>query len=131
MADVTLTGVRKDIIIDQGSTVDIRFTLRDEDDNPLDMTGYDLRMQVRSDYPSTSTLINCTLANGKLAWVDQDLGQFQLLLSPSDTTSIRFPADSPEQLDAVYDMEIVAPTSPPGTQKPWYGAFSIKREVTR
>lgn len=131
MTDIVLTGVRKDIIIDQGSSVDIRYTLRNEDNLPLDMTGYDLRLQVRTDYPSTSTLINCTIANGKLAWVDQDVGQFQLLLGPSDTTSIRFPVDTPEQLDAVYDMEIVAPTSPPGTQKPWYGTFSIKREVTR
>ncbi len=131
MADVTLTGVQKDIVVDQGSTVVITWELRNADNSPLDMTGYNLRMQVREDYAATTTLINCTLANGKLEWVDRSAGTFKLILSPSDTSVIRFPRETPDRIDAVYDMEIEAPTTPPGTQKPWYGTFSIRREVTR
>ncbi len=131
MADINLSGVRKDIQIDQGSTVEIIYELRDQDSLVLDMTGYDLRMQVRESYSSASTLLNCTIANGLLAWVSQSTGKFRLFLSPVDTMSIRFSKDSPDTLEAVYDLEVTAPTENPGTSKPWYGSFVIQREVTR
>lgn len=131
MADINLSGVRKDIQIDQGSTVEILFELRDQDNLPLDLTGYDLRMQVRESYSSSSVLLNCTLANQKLSFTGQSIGKFRLFLTPADTTSIRFSKDSQDLFEAVYDVEVAAPTESPGTTKPWYGSFVVKREVTR
>lgn len=130
MADISLTGVRKDLEIVQGNNVTINFELRNTDDTPLDMSAYDLRLQVRETYASTSTLINCTLMNGKLAWVSQANGTFKLVLTPSDTSSLRFSSASPDVLEAVYDLEVIAPTAL-GVFKPWYGSFTILREVTR
>lgn len=131
MADISVLGVRKDIEMHQGNTLIINFELRDQADLPLDMTGYDLRLQVRQTYASTSTLINCTLANGKLAWISQTEGTFKLNLAPVDTTALRFSAESPDVLDAVFDLEVTSPNAALGTFKPWYGNFTILREVTR
>ena len=131
MADISLIGVKKDIEMKQGDNVLIVFELANSAGAVLDMTGYDLRLQVRSSVSATSTLINCTIANGKLAWVTQATGRFKLVLTPADTSSLRFTADSPDVIEALYDMEVIAPTADPGTQKPWYGAFSIFREITR
>lgn len=132
MADISLIGIRKDIEVSQGSSVRIVFELRDENGAALDMSDWDIRSQVRATYTSTSPLINCTLQNGKLAWVSRPTGKFALEILPSDTASLRFPADTPESYEAVYDIEVVAPVNDPrGTSKPWYGTFTILREVTR
>ena len=129
MADITLTGIEKNITIDQGSTQDIHFQLFDEAGAVLDMTGYDLRFQVRD--VNGVVKINGTIANSKMAWITQAQGKFKIFLIPSDTTSLQFTKDSPTLLECVYDVEVVAPTAIPGTQKPWYGTFNIKREITR
>lgn len=132
MANINLLGQRKDIQVAQGSTIEVVFELRDQDDLVLDMTGYDLRMQVRRtiDAPG-SPLINCTLANEKLAWVAQASGKFRLVLAPEDTSSLQFSKDSPDLIEGVYDMEVVSPAPALITVKPWYGSFTITREVTR
>jgi hypothetical protein len=127
---ITLTGVQQDITIQQGSSVEIEFQLRDENDDVLDMDEYDLRLQVRKSYgASGSALINCTLANEKLDWVTRSDGKFKLVLAPSDTSSILFAADSADVLEGVYDMEVITPAG--AVSKPWYGNFTILREVTR
>lgn len=132
MADISLLGVQKDIAIVQGSSVRIEFELRDEANAVLDMTGWDLRLQVRPSYASTDRVINATLANEKLEWIDATLGKFAFVLAPTDTSSIRFPKDTPDVYECVYDMEVAAPVgNTHGTSKPWYGVFSIQREVTR
>jgi hypothetical protein len=129
MSDIILTGIEKNITIDQGSTQDIQFQLFDETNAVLDMTGYDLRFQVRD--LNGVVKISGTIANGKLAWVTQALGKFKIFLIPTDTTSLQFTKDSPYLLECNYDIEVIAPTAVPGTQKPWYGTFNIKREITR
>lgn len=132
MANISLLGVPVDIEIHQGSSVSIVYELRDENGVPLDLTDWDLRAQVRQSFSSSSTLINCTLANSKLIWVNRTAGKFALELLPIDTAAIKFAQDSPESLSAVYDIEVIAPiTSEYGTTKPWYGNFTILREVTR
>lgn len=128
---ISTYGIEESIEIFQGDTNEIFFTLANADGSPLDMTGYSLRLQVRNDYSSTSTILNCTLQNGKLAWVNQSIGKWKLILHPTDTSSIRFTADSPDVLVGVYDMEIDSQTTSPGVKKPWYGSFTIHREVTR
>lgn len=129
MTAITLSGLQRDITADQGSSIQINFALTNQVGAPLDLSGYTLRLQVRKSYADSSTLINATLANGKLVWVSQAGGTFYLLLSPTDTNSVRFPTDTPELLEAVYDLEIESPTG--FVSKPVRGAFNLNREVTR
>jgi hypothetical protein len=52
---------RYSFIIDQGSTVDFRIEYRDSSNNPVDLTNYQSRMQIRPSKES-STII-CTLSS--------------------------------------------------------------------
>lgn len=117
------------ITMDQGSTLIYDFTLKDENNAAFDLTGFDARLQVRRTYGDTSTLVSCTLANGKLVLSDAVAGELTLTLAPSDTSAIRFNAANDESLEAVYDLEIQSPASK--VYKPARGTFTLNREVTR
>lgn len=127
MASIDFAAQENDITMDQGSALTLKIQLK-ASNVPINMTGYDLRMQVRRSYSDTTTLINCTLANGKLSWIDAALGKFQILLAASDTSSIRF-LSGEDTIDGVYDLEITDVSG--NTTKPMKGSFSINREVTR
>lgn len=133
MANIVLTGIKKPITMVQGKTVEIHFEMKDELGQPLDMTGYDLRFQVRPSYDSTSTWLNGTTANGMIDWVSQAAGKFRLYIQPTDTNSgkIRYTKDEPDSVTGYYEVEIDSNTTFPGTYAPWYGSFTILREIVR
>lgn len=117
------------ITMDQGSSLDYSFYLQTEDGDPFNLSGYDVRMQVRKSYGSTSTEINATLANGKVALENAAGGHLKVVLLPSDTSSIRFNGVNDESLECVYDLEIISPVGQ--VWKPARGTFTLNREVTR
>lgn len=129
MADISLVAVTKDIEMDQGSSIEIPFAVT-RSSVVLNLTGYTLRAQVRSSYAAAgSPLINLTQANGKIAFVSASLGTFKIVLAPSDTINLQFTKDSPDVINAVYDIELISPTSV--VYKASKGAFDIYREATR
>lgn len=130
MADITIIGIEQNISMRKGDTREFEFELLDSDETPLDMTGYAVNIQVRKSFTG-SVVINATLQNDKVKWVNQSNGRFKWVISPSDTSSLTFPTATPEQVDYVYDVQVIAPTAFPGTQTPWYGVFSIVNDVTR
>lgn len=117
-----------DITVQQGKTVELFFAST-ADGTPLDLSGYDLRMQVRANFAARQTLINCTLQNGKMAWVDASTGRFKLELQPADTASIPAHLFSDDTLEAVYDIELI--TASLNVLAGPKGSFVVKREVTR
>lgn len=116
-------------VMDQGSSHVHIFTVKDDNEDPVDLTGYDVRFQVRSSYGSTNVLINGTLMNGKVAITDALNGIITLTLAPADTSGIRFPEKDDERVVLVYDLEIQSPSGK--VYKPARGTFTLKREVTR
>ena len=124
---IDLTPAVRNLVIEQGQSVEVPFAVT-RNNLALDLTGYDLRLQVRRTYADTSTLVNCTLANGKLVWLTQNQGTFKLVLVPTDTASIRFKAGE-DSIDGVYDLELVSPNAT--VYKACKGSFTINREVTR
>ena len=96
---------------------------------PLNLTGYLVRAQVRRSYGATTVLINCTLANGKVALTNAAGGVISLILVPDDTASIRFNSVEDAETELVYDIEVESP----GGQifKAAKGTFTLMREVTR
>lgn len=129
--NIDLQAPVKDLQIEQGASVTIPFAVK-RGSTPFAMTGYDLRLQVRKTHSDSTVLINCTLQNEKLTWTNQAEGKFELRLKPEDTNQangkIRF-ANGVDELDCVYDIEFVSPTST--VYKGCKGAFVIYREVTR
>jgi hypothetical protein len=119
-----------DISMDQGSSLTHIFNIKNADLSAFDLTDFDARLQVRRSYGATTTEINGTLANSKLVKVSAINGTLSLVLTPADTSGIKFVNKDDETLDCVYDLEIQNTISGK-VYKPAKGAFVISREVTR
>lgn len=130
---IDLQAVTKNFVMDQGKSFEVPFAVT-RNDAPLDMTGYILRAQFRKSVSNPDVVINCTQANGKIAFVDDQGGTFLLRLLPSDTSyagnpKVSFSKDSPDELELVYDIEAETIT---GIVYPvCKGTLTIHREVTR
>lgn len=124
-----MTSNTYDIFCDQGSTKTIVLTLQTDTLTPYNLTGFDVRLQVRRTYGDTTVLINATLTNGKLVLTNAVGGVITLNLAPADTSSIRFTNKDDDTLDCVYDLEIQSASG--AVYKPFKGSFTIAREVTR
>jgi len=129
---VNLAAATRNFAIEQGASVELPFA-GTQSGAPLNMNGYTLNMQVRRTYASTEVLINCTVANGRLVWVNQAQGTFKLILTPDATSVLRFTTEelSTGAIEAVYDLEIQNPTTGGVVYKGVKGSFTIYREITR
>lgn len=115
--------------VDQGSSMTYTFNLKQQGGEPFNLADIDARLQVRRSYGATSTLINCTLANGKLVVVNAALGMLAWVIAPSDTSSITFATKEDESLETVYDLELQSASAK--VYKPAKGTLTLNREVTR
>lgn len=90
------------------------------DDDPVDLTGYTARMQIREKYTSTIYNLNLTTENGGIT-LGGDLGTISLLVSASVTSEI-----VPKEY--VYDLEL---DSGGEVTRIIEGKFIVTPEVTR
>jgi hypothetical protein len=129
MATVNLEAPVFDITVQQGKTVELYFAATLEG-MAIDMSGYDIRMQVRASHSAKGeALINCTLQNSKVTWVDAATGRYKLSLDPTDTTEIAAHRFVEDTFEGVYDFELISPAL--NVLAGPKGAFIVKREVTR
>lgn len=126
--------------IEQGTTFQRTFKYKDSNGDPLDLTGHDVRMQIRSDLADNTGsflhefgsgsafstegsgglfLLSSSVAGQAASKVDQ----FTLFISASTTTSMSFGS-------AVYDIEIEDTGSNVVTRL-LQGKIKISKEVTR
>lgn len=92
---------------------------------PVDLTGYQVRMQVRSELTAATVLLELSTANGGVVITDAAQGKFELRIKAADTSALTF--DS-----GVYDLELVAPDGPDNTvTRLLAGSVSVSPEVTR
>lgn len=82
------------LVIEKGSDFDLRFTLLDDSNNPIDLTGHIVRSQIRSSYGEDAQLL-ATFTTINTLGAD---GVVHFRLSSSVTASL--PAGK-----AVYDVE--------------------------
>ena len=112
---------RYNIICDQGSTFQRVIEIKDTDGTIFPLTGYTARMQIRREVDASATLMELTIANGRIV-VYGALGTIELKLSASETASIT--------RSGYYDLEIVK-TATGEVQKVLRGEFRLEKEVTR
>ena len=106
--------------IRQGSTVRRNFALS-IDDNPVNLTGYTARMQIRATAEASTALIELTTENGRIA-LGGTAGTITLTISATDTAALTAGR-------AVYDLELVAAN---GTVTNLLGGVvTIPRNITR
>lgn len=103
-----------DIVIPQRATFSQQFQLRDSEGDPLDMTGYSVSAQIWTPGKTVK------LADFTIDWVDQDTGQFRLILPAAVTREMT--------ADGYWDLLV---TQPNGTKDYWLrGAATLDAGYT-
>jgi len=88
-----------DITADQGATYSIVITYKDNNGNPINLTGYTARMQLRASYTTAVASLTLTTENGRIS-----------LGGALGTITLNIDATTMETLEAktyVYDLELI------------------------
>lgn len=109
-----------DITCDQGATFSRVITWKNSNGTPIDLTNYTARLQVRSNYPSSTVLLNLTTENGGIS-LGGALGTITLAATATATGAIA--AD-----EYVYDLELITGSN---VTRLVEGSFTVTPEVTR
>lgn len=115
-----MAAVKHRLKIDQGSTLRKSFTWK-AGKEPVDLTGFSARMQIRETIESEEVIADLTSENGGIIIGDEP-GQFTLYISAEDTAAFSFES-------AVYDVELVAADG--DVTRILAGDVSLSLEVTR
>ena len=89
-----------DLKIEKGATFQLTLTWKDEDGDPIDLTGFTARMQVRDRVDAEETLVELTTANGRIA-LGGAAGTIALLIEAAVTEGLPGKA-------GFYDLELVS-----------------------
>ena len=108
------------ITAEQGATFTRTIVWNDADGDPVDLTGYVVRMQVREDYFSSVASLTLTTENGRITFGDAT-GSIVLNVSATDMALLQ--ANS-----YVYDLELEIGGV---VTRLIQGTFTINAEVTR
>ena len=114
-------GNRYDLEIKQGATLSLTATWKDSTDTPVNLTGYTARMQVRSTYDATSTILSLTSGSG--ITLGGSAGTIAITASATVTAALTAP------WAGVWDLELVSGGGV--VTRLLEGAASVSPEVTR
>lgn len=97
-----LSGVagKLNLVIEQGATFLVNMTWTDENSSPIDLTGYDARMDIKENINSVTPIITLSVTNTRIV-LGGVAGTIQLNITDADTTSLTFSR-------AVYDLEMIS-----------------------
>lgn len=116
-----MSAGKYNITIEQGATFVLPITWKDGSDQPVNLTGYTARMQVRQYKDSTTTLANVTTENAGIV-LGGAAGTVTVTITATQTAAM--PA-----VEGFYDLELVASTG--AVVRLLQGSATISREVTR
>lgn len=116
-----MSAAKLNLLIEQGADFSQRFIWKDSDQNPIDLTGYTARMQIREKIESDTVLLELTTENGRIT-LNQEPGTIDLKINSLDSESL------PEGKSA-YDLELVSSTN--FVTRLLKGGVDIDPEVTR
>ena len=108
-----------DFEIEQGTDYDKPLVWKDSTGNPVDLSGYTARMQLRPSILSDTVLINLTTENGGIT-LGGNTGEITLHFTEANT--------SPLVKGGVYDLEMVIGGK---VKRLVQGTITVSREVTR
>lgn len=126
--------------VTRGATWEDEFTYTEDDEvTPIDLTGYEARMQVRTlrgayGLSTTDTLLMELLTTGeapKLAWDSAADGRLRIRVAAADTVALN--PDNLKRVKLAYSLELYLPAG----SEPEYviplvqGSISVAGEVTR
>ena len=109
----------KNLVIDQGTTFSLTVTVSDANVNPLNLTGYTVRAQMRKSYGATSYTAFAVIVGSP-----PTAGEVIISLTAAQTTGLKAGR-------YVYDIEIVSPAPDSVVSRVLEGIVTITPEVTR
>lgn len=110
-----------DLLIEQGATFLKTFVWKDSNEDPVDITGYTARMQIRRKKSATTVEHTATTENSGITLGDA-AGTVVVTIPATDTADFEFSK-------GVYDIELI---DPQGTvTRLIEGGVEVSKEVTR
>ena len=132
-----MAAVRYNFTIEQGTTVNFELQYQDSNSNPINLTGYSGRMQLRPNFADETNTVYITLSSslnpdgtglnfsGSNGTTPLSSGSIGVYIS--SCTSSLFTFDS-----ALYDLELYSGSSDcPYTIRLVQGSVNISKEVTK
>lgn len=113
---------KKNLVLEQGATFTHIVRWKDTNGNPVDLSGFSARMQVRSAKANNTILLELTNTNGRIA-INGPSGKLTLTVSAQDTAGI--------VSGGLYDLEVIEPGAPEVVTRLLEGKITVSREVTR
>lgn len=107
--------------IEQGATTIKPFVWKSSDNSPVDLSGYEARMQVRRSASSPDVLLEASTSNNRIQ-LDAAAGRFTLVLSADVTAAIEWSRGR-------YDIELRSPDG--DVTRIVQGEITVSKEVTR
>jgi hypothetical protein len=131
-----MSAGRYPIYIEQGATIDFEVQYKDSNGNPVNLTGYGARMQIRPSVSSNEVYLSLTSnlntdgtginMSGSSPYKPPTSGSLGIYIASCTSSMLNFG-------DAVYDLEIFAPINVdcPIVTRILQGPVRLSKEVTR
>jgi hypothetical protein len=113
-------------IIEQGSTVDFSIVYNDSNGNPVNLTEFDSKMQIRQTYGSAPLLTLSSSLNGDgtgLNMSNAASGAIEIYIASCTSSMLTFN-------EAIYDLDIISGSSCPVVVRILEGKIKLSKEVT-
>ena len=123
---------RYSFVIEQGATLDFEIEYTDSNGDPVDLTDYEGRMQIKNAQGGTSFITLSSSLNNDGTGLNFS-GSKNLVPPSSGTIGIFISAHSSSLLDfkdAVYDLEIVSGSKYPVVTRVLEGKIRLSKEIT-
>jgi hypothetical protein len=121
-------------VIEQGTTVNFEVQYKDSNSDPIDLTGYSAKMQLRPSVSSETVYLTLSSSlnadgtglnmNGSLGSKPTTSGSIGIFIASSTSSLLSFDT-------AYYDLEIYSGSTYPVTTRVLEGQVKLSKEVTR
>ena len=128
-----MSAGRYSFTIEQGATLDFELAYKDSSNNPIDLTGYQGRMQIRPSVGSDTIYITLSSSLADDGTGLNFSGSNGINPPTSGTLGIFISANSSSQLnfnEAVYDLEIATGSTYPIVTRILEGQVKLDKNVT-
>jgi len=116
-----MTAGNYDIVIEQGATFNLPITWKDQNNNPINLSGFTANMMMRATPSDTSSFINLTTSNGGIT-LGGSAGTIAIYMSSAATAAIT-------QTHGVYDLILTDNSG--NVTRLLQGNVIINQDVTR
>jgi len=110
-----------DLRVERGTTFIVELTWKDENDLPIDLTGYAAKLQVRKESGSNTVILEASVVNGKIV-LGGAAGTITITIIDTETSALPLKF-------AQYDLLMTAPGG--NKTRLVEGAFNIVSEITQ